>query len=89
MQMNHDEYIELKNQLQQEFDGVYVKVDNCKKTVDIETNKISELKEEFSLLREEVRVNRAKTNTRLDILIAILSSFAVPIIGVCVKIFFG
>lgn len=89
MQMNHDEYIELKNQLQQEFDGIYVKVDNCKQTVDIETNKISGLKEEFSLLREEVRVNRAKTNTRLDILIAILASFAVPLIGVCVKFFFG
>ena len=89
MQMGHADYIELKNQLQSEFDGRNVLVDDCEKSRETETSKIDGLKEEFSRLREEVRVDRAKTNTRLNILIAILSTLAVPIVGVCVKLLFG
>ena len=87
--MEHGEYIELKNQLQSEFDGRYVLVDDCEKSRETETSKIDGLKDEFARLREEVRVDRAKTNTRLNILIAILSTLAVPIVGVCVKFLFG
>ena len=89
MQMGHADYIELKNQLQSEFDGRYVLVEDCEKSRETETSKIDGLKEEFSRLREEVRVDRAKTNTRLNILIAILSTLAVPIVGVCVNLLFG
>ena len=87
--MDHGEYIELKSQLQSEFDGRYVLVEDCEKSRESETSKIDGLKEEFARLREEVRVDRAKTNTRLNILIAILSTLAVPIVGVCVKLLFG
>lgn len=87
--MEHADYVELKNQLQSEFDGRYVLVEDCEKRRETETSKIDGLKEEFARLREEVRVDRAKTNTRLNILIAILSTLAVPIIGVCVKLLFG
>ena len=89
MTMNHAEYIELKSQLQSEFDGRYVLIEDCEKSRETETSKIDGLKEEFARLREEVRVDRAKTNTRLNILIAILSTLSVPIIGVCVKLLFG
>ena len=89
MQMGHADYIELKNQLQSEFDGRYVLVEDCEKSRETETSKIDGLKEEFSRLREEVRVDRANTTTRLNILIAILSTLAVPIVGVCVKLLFG
>ena len=89
MNMEHAEYVELKNQLQSEFDGRYVLVEDCEKSRETETSKIDGLKEEFTRLREEVRVDRAKTNTRLNILIAILSTLAVPIVGVCVKLLFG
>lgn len=89
MNMEHADYVELKNQLQSEFDGRYVLVEDCEKSRETETSKIDGLKEEFSRLREEVRVDRAKTNTRLNILIAILSTLAVPILGVCVKLLFG
>ena len=89
MQMDHADYIELKNQLQSEFDGRYVLVEDCEKSRETETSKIDGLKEVFSRLREEVRVDRAKTNTRLNILIGILSTLAVPIVGVCVKLLFG
>lgn len=89
MTMNHAEYVELKTQLQSEFDGRYVLIDDCEENRSQEAGKIDGLKEEFSRLREEVRVDRAKTNTRLNILIAILSTLAVPIVGVCVKLLFG
>ena len=89
MNIDHAEYIELKTQLQSEFDGRYVLIEDCEENRNKETSKIDGLKEEFARLREEVRVDRAKTNTRLNILIAILSTLAVPIVGVCVKLLFG
>lgn len=78
MNMGHAEYVELKNQLQSEFDGRYVLIEDCEKTVKEESKKIDRLTVEF-----------AKSNTKLNILIAILSTIAVPIIGVCVKMLFG
>lgn len=89
MHMDHADYLELKNQLQSEFDGRYVLIVDCEENRIKESSKIDGLKEEFTRLREEVRVDRAKTNTRLNILIAILSTLAVPIVGVCVKLLFG
>jgi hypothetical protein len=89
MTMDHADYVELKNQLQSEFDGRYVLIADCEINKQNEATKIDGLKDEFSRLREEVRVDRAKTNTRLNILIAILSTLAVPIVGVCVKLLFG
>ena len=89
MQMNHDEYLEVQNQLQDHFDGRYRKIDDCDEISKSAEYKIGDLNEEFAKLREEVRVDRAKTNTRLNILIAILSAIAVPILGVCVKLLFG
>lgn len=87
--MEHGEYLKLQNQLQDHFDGRYVKQEDCEKTVIKESDKIDDLKNEFARLREEVRVDRAKTNTRLNILIAILTTIAVPILGVCVKMLFS
>ena len=78
MTMDHAEYVELKNQLQSEFDGRYVLIEDCEKTVKEESKKIDRLTVEF-----------AKSNTKLNILIAILSAIAVPILGVCVKLLFG
>ena len=78
MTMDHADYVELKNQLQSEFDGRYVLIEDCEKTVKEESKKIDRLTVEF-----------AKSNTKLNILIAILSAIAVPIVGVCVKLLFG
>lgn len=89
MIMDHADYVELKNQLQSEFDGRYVLITDCGENRNKDAGKIDGLKEEFASLREEVRVDRAKTNTRLNILIGILSTLAVPIVGVCVKLLFG
>lgn len=78
MNIDHADYIELKTQLQSEFDGRYVLIEDCEKTVKEESKKIDRLTVEF-----------AKSNTKLNILIAILSAIAVPILGVCVKLLFG
>ena len=78
MNMEHYEYVELKEQLQSEFDGRYVLIEDCEKTVKEESKKIDRLTVEF-----------AKSNTKLNILIGILSTIAVPIVGVCVKLLFG
>ena len=78
MQMEHQEFIEIQNQMQDHFDGRYVKIEDCENTVEKEERKIDRLTIEF-----------AKSNTKLNILIGILSAIAVPIIGVCVKLLFN
>lgn len=78
MQMDHGEFIEIQNQMQDHFDGRYVKIEDCESTVEKEEQKIDRLTIEF-----------AKSNTKLNILIGILSTIAVPIIGVCVKLLFN
>ena len=78
MKMEHQEFIEIQSQLQDHFDGRYVKIEDCESTVEKEEQKIDRLTVEF-----------AKSNTKLNILIGILSTIAVPIIGVCVKLLFN
>lgn len=78
MKMEHQEFIEIQNQLQDHFDGRYVQIEDCESTVEKEEQKIDRLTVEF-----------AKSNTKLNILIGILSTIAVPIIGVCVKLLFN
>ena len=78
MKMEHQEFIEIQNQMQDHFDGRYVKIEDCESTVEKEEQKIDRLTIEF-----------AKSNTKLNILIGILSTIAVPIIGVCVKLLFN
>lgn len=84
MQMEHGEYIKLKEQLQHEFDGRYRKINDCDGIVETEEKKIDNLNNSLA----ELKIEQAKTNTRLGILIAILSAIAVPILGVCVKLLF-
>lgn len=78
MKMEHQEFIEIQNQMQDHFDGRYVKIEDCENTVEKEEQKIDRLTIEF-----------AKSNTKLNTLIGILSTIAVPIIGVCVKLLFN
>ena len=84
MQMEHGEYVKLQNQLQDHFDGRYRKIDDCDEIVENEKKQIDRLKDAVT----ELKIEQAKTNTRLAILIAILSAIAVPILAVCVKLLF-
>lgn len=83
--MEHEEYVELRDQLEVDFTGVFRRIDDCTHIVTKEESKIQELKDSMA----ELKVEQAKTNTRLGVLIAILSAIGVPIVGVCIKLLFG
>ena len=85
MQMEHKEYRKLQNQLQDHFDGRYRKIDDCNETVEGERKKIEKLENSIT----ELKIEQVKTNTRLAILIGILSTIAIPILALCVKLLFG
>ena len=78
MEMEHGEFLELQGQLEDHFDGRYVKLDDCKKTVEKEEAKI-----------DGMTVELTKINTTLKMLIAILGAIAVPILAVAVKLLFS
>lgn len=59
-------------------DAMYVRKDDCNRTVAKENEKIADL-----------TVLTAKQNTKLSILIGILSAIAVPVLALCVKLLFG
>lgn len=76
--MEHETYVELKEQLQRDFDGRYVQITQCASTIKEEDAKIDEMMLEFT-----------KSNTKLNILIGILSTIAVPILAICINLLFG
>ena len=83
--INHDEYVELREQLENDFNSVYRRINDCNNIVTSEEDKIDKLQNSIT----ELKVEQAKTNTRLAILIAILSAIGVPILSVCIKLLFG
>ena len=85
MQMEHSEYIKLQNQLQDHFDGRYRKINDCNDIVESERKKIEKLENTIT----ELKIEQVKTNTRLAILIGILTTIAIPILALCVKLLFG
>lgn len=85
MKMEHSEYLALQNQLQDHFDGRYRQIDACNEIIEDEEKKIDKLKETINNLR----VEQVKTNTRLTIVIGILSAIAVPLLSICIKLLFG
>lgn len=78
MEMTHDEFLDVQNQLQDHFDGRYVKQAECKVTVADTEKKI-----------DGMTVELTKINTTLKMLIAILGAIAVPILAVAVKLLFS
>lgn len=89
MSLTHEEMLAIKKEVVAEcqsiFDIRYRKAEDCDVIVETEEKKIDKLNDSIS----ELKIEQTKTNTRLGILIAILSAIAVPIIGVCVKLLFG
>lgn len=88
MPLTHEEMLAIKKEVVAEcqsiFDTRYRKAEDCDVIVETEEKKIDKLNDSIS----ELKIEQTKTNTRLGILIAILSAIAVPIIGVCVKLLF-
>ena len=89
MALTHEEIMTIKKEVVAEcqciFDGRYRKAEDCDVIVETEEKKIDELNDNTGGLK----IEQTKTNTRLGILIAILSAIAIPILGVCVKLLFG
>lgn len=85
MKMEHEDYVELREQLICDLNSVYRKIDDCGDIVTREDGKIQKLNDSMIGLK----IEQAKTNTRLGILIGILSAIGVPILGVCIKLLFG
>lgn len=64
--------------LEKILDGRYVRRKDCDRTVEKEEDRITKL---------EIRLENV--NTKLGILIAILSTIGVPVISLCIKLLFG
>ena len=78
MEMDHGEFLDIQHQMQDHFDGRYMKIDDCKKTVEKEEEKI-----------DGMTVELTKINTTLKMLLAILGTIAVPILALAVKLLFS
>lgn len=78
MEMDHGEFLDIQKQMQDHFDGRYMKIDECKKTVEKEEEKI-----------DGMTVELTKINTTLKMLLAILGTIAVPILALAVKLLFS
>lgn len=74
MPFNNEQIAELERIL----DDRYVRRKDCKQTVEKEEDRITKL---------EIRLENV--NTKLGILIAILSTIGVPVISLCIKLLFG
>ncbi len=72
--MEHTELEMLKNI----FDARYRQIDDCERTTDEYKKRLDRLQIEF-----------VKGNTKLNILIAILTAIGGPVIALCVKMLFG
>ena len=85
-------YDELKKLLIPELGSVFKKIEDCDKQVKVEEKKIEKIFNDISQMRQEftlMRIERAKDSTKLSVLIGILCTIAVPIVALCVKLLFG
>ena len=78
MNMDHSEYVKLQAQLQDHFDGRYVKLDDCEAKTD---------KFEKSLNKDNVRLAVIEQQNKL--MLWILAAVATGIITMLIKMFFG
>ena len=91
MNMEHEEYLELKAQLISDLNGEYKRLDDCERQVEKEESKIDKIFKDIAQMRQDfssMRVERAKDSTKLSIVIGILCTIAVPLVSVCVKLLF-
>ena len=78
MNMEHSEYLKLQGQLQDHFDGRYVKIEDCDQTT---------TKFEKSLNQDNVRLAIIEQQNKL--MLGILAAVAGGIVTMLVKMFFG
>ena len=76
--MEHSEYLKLQGQLQDHFDGRYVKIEDCK-----------EQTEAFDKLLNKDNVRLSVIETKLSQITWLLAAVASGIITMLIKMFFG
>ncbi len=82
--MSHEEYLELKKQLINDFNSEYKRLDDCERQVQKEDEKNKNLCDELA----SMKVEHAKDSTKLSVVIGILSAIAIPLVSLCVKLLF-
>ena len=78
MNMEHSEYVKLKEQLQQEFDGRYRKIKDCDETVGDFDKKVN---------KDNIRL--AVIENQLKLVLWVLMAVGGGIITMLIKMFFG
>ena len=78
LNMEHSEYLQLQSQLQDHFDGRYVKIEDCEKTVDTFSKNMNRDSTEIAVIK-----------TKLNQITWLLSAVAGGIITMLIKMFFG
>ena len=78
MNMEHSEYLKLQSQLQDHFDGRYVKIEACEKTVDTFSKNMNRDFTEIAVIK-----------TKLNQITWLQSAVIGGIITMLIKMFFG
>lgn len=76
--MDHSEYLQLQNQLQDHFDGRYVKIEDCEKNVEAFSKNLNRDFTEIAVIK-----------TKLNQITWLLSTVAAGVVTMLIKMFFG
>lgn len=78
MNMEHSEYIQLQNQLQDHFDGRYMKIEDCENTVEVFSKNLNRDFAEIAVIK-----------TKLNQITWLMSTVAAGVVTMLIKMFFG
>lgn len=78
MNMEHSEYVKLQNQLQDHFDGRYMKIAECEKQTDIFYKLLNKDNVRLAVIEQQQRINNWLT-----------AAIAGGIVALVIKVFLG
>lgn len=78
MNMEHSEYIKLQSQLQDHFDGRYVKIDDCEKQTEVFDKLLNKDNVRLAVIEQQQRINNWLT-----------LGIASGIVALVIKVFLG
>lgn len=76
--MEHSEYVKLQNQLQDHFDGRYMKIEDCEKQTDIFNKLLNKDNVRLAVIEQQQRINNWLT-----------AAIAGGIVALVIKVFLG
>lgn len=78
MNIEHEEYIKLQNQLQDHFDGRYVKIEDCEKQTDAFDKLLNKDNVRLAVIEQQQKINNYLT-----------TAIAGGIVALVIKVFLG